>query len=186
MKAWALAGLAGMSGPSAAILASKPLDTTVALTVSVLWIAAFAYLAMATGAASTQVARHADWMLTTPLLIADLGVSAGAPAHEILIATVADVLMIASGYMAVSGSENNRITFWGAGMVFFAPVVYMLWKWHERAPPNKKLAFKATLALWLAYPAMFFLDDSNAVTPWVYAAVDVAAKAGVGSLIVWS
>lgn len=187
MKAPLLTGLAGMALPSLAMTAeyTKRPDMQIALATGVLWIAALAYLGMASGAVSIPLARHLDWLVTTPLLLVDLGLASGAPDHEIALAVIADLLMVVAGYMAVKASATNRMVFWAAGMAFFAPVVYLLWRWHERAPKQKKPALKLTLGLWLVYPALFFMSDSKAVTQWAYAAVDVAAKAGVGALIVW-
>lgn len=188
MKAAYYTGLAGMALPSVAMAAEylrRP-DMQVALSIGVLWIASLAYLAMGVGAVSVPMARHLDWLVTTPLLLIDLGVASGAPGHEIALAVVADVLMVVAGFLAVNGAASTNMVFWGAGMLFFAPVVYLLWGWHGQASEQKKTALKATLALWAVYPALYFLDDSNAAAQWAYAAVDVAAKAGVGALIVWS
>eukprot|EP00873_Tetraselmis_striata_P033952 jgi/Tetstr1/454216/TSEL_041135.t1 len=176
-----------MALPSAAMLgdyARRPALAT-ALSVTVLWVASLAYLCMALGVASVPAARHLDWLVTTPLLLADLGLAAGAPVHEIVLACGADVLMVAAGYLAVA-SPGHRTAMWSAGMAFFAPVLWMVYRWHARAPDSKKMAFKLTLALWAAYPAIFFMDESSPVTQWTYAAVDVAAKAGVGALLVWA
>lgn len=188
MKAPLYAGLAGMALPSAAIAAEYARRPSVkaALAVGVLWIASLAYLGMAVGAVAVPLARHVDWLVTTPLLLVDLGIAAGAPGHEIALAVIADVLMVVAGYMALACGARDRLVFWGAGMAFFAPVVYFLARWHARAPREKKPALELTLALWAVYPALFFADDSNAAAQWAYAAVDVAAKAGVGALIVWS
>lgn len=188
VRAPLVAGFLGMALPSAAITAEYATRPSVhaALAIGVLWIAALAYLGMAAGAVPIPLARHVDWLVTTPLLLVDLGLVSGAPPHEIVLAVVADILMIVAGYMAIAGGDAAmRLVFWGAGMAFFAPIVYLLVRWLDRAPPAKKPAIRLTLALWAVYPALFFLDDSRVAVLWAYAAVDVAAKAGVGALVVF-
>jgi sensory rhodopsin len=181
------AGFAGMAVPSIATSAQyfrRP-DMESALATSVLWIASLSYLAMATGAAPILLVRHLDWLVTTPMLLADLGIASKAPAHEIAVAVVADIIMIAAGYAAVS-APTRSIALFSVGMLFFAPVVWFLFKWRYHAPRSKKPAFSLTIAVWAVYPLLFFMDDSNAFTLWAYAAADIAAKAGVGALIVWA
>ena len=182
-----IAGFAGMAVPSVATLAQyfrRP-DIESALATAVLWIASIAYLAMATQAAPILLVRHLDWLLTTPILLVDLGIASGAPAHEIVIAVVADIIMIAAGYAAVATPVRSTAT-WSIGLLFFAPVVWFLLKWRYHAPKSKKPALSLTLAVWAVYPLLSFMDDTNVLTLWAYAAADVASKAGVGALLVWA
>lgn len=87
-------------------------------------IAAISYFAMATGTGVSyhhirireqhkniyrQVywARYIDWALTTPLLLLDLSFLANLSGGNILIAVVADVIMILTGLFAAFGREHN-------------------------------------------------------------------------------
>lgn len=180
------AGFTGLVIPSVAMFTQyiRHPDVKSALAISVLWIAALAYLVMATGACPIVLVRHIDWLVTTPLLLVDLGIVSKAPVHEIVIAVVADVLMIAAGY-AVVVTPSSYLAYWSIGMLFFAVIVRFLLKWRDNALNAQKAAFSLTLAVWTVYPFLFFIDEANALTLWAYAAVDITSKAGVGALIVF-
>lgn len=52
-------------------------------------------------------ARYVDWSLTTPLLLLDLSLLAGLNGAHMLMAIVADVIMILTGLFAAFGSEGT-------------------------------------------------------------------------------
>jgi bacteriorhodopsin len=52
-------------------------------------------------------ARYVDWALTTPLLLLDLSLLAGLAGGHILIAIVADIVMILTGLFAAFGNEHT-------------------------------------------------------------------------------
>lgn len=106
------------------------------LTTTIVLIATLSYFAMATGSGWTwhhtrirethdhgipdtfrhvhrQVhwARYVDWLLTTPLLLVDLGLLAGLNGASIYSIVVADIVMILGGLFAALA--NNRKTGWG-------------------------------------------------------------------------
>ena len=60
-------------------------------------------------------ARYIDWTVTTPLLLLDLAVLAGLSGANILVAIVADVIMILTGLFAAYGNENGQK--WGTSWV---------------------------------------------------------------------
>lgn len=53
-------------------------------------------------------ARYIDWSLTTPLLLLDLAFLAGVNGADILVAIVADVIMILTGLFAAYGKEGSQ------------------------------------------------------------------------------
>ena len=102
------------------------------LTATITIIAALSYFAMATGSGFAfhhirlreqhkhgvpdtirhvfrQVfyARYIDWLLTTPLILLDLLLLANLNGANILIAILADLIMVLSGLFAAFGRENN-------------------------------------------------------------------------------
>jgi bacteriorhodopsin len=52
-------------------------------------------------------ARYIDWALTTPLLLLDLSLLANLSGANILVAVLADVIMILTGLFAAFGREHN-------------------------------------------------------------------------------
>jgi len=52
-------------------------------------------------------ARYIDWLFTTPLLLLDLSLLANLNGANILIAILADVIMILTGLFAAFGREDN-------------------------------------------------------------------------------
>jgi bacteriorhodopsin len=101
------------------------------ITTTITIIAALSYFAMATGMGISyhhirvreqhkhvpdthkdvyrQVywARYVDWSLTTPLLLLDLALLANLSGAHIVIAILADVVMILTGLFAAFGREGN-------------------------------------------------------------------------------
>ena len=59
-------------------------------------------------------ARYVDWSLTTPLLLLDLSLLAGLNGANILVAVVADLIMILTGLFAAFGKDDSQK--WGKSM----------------------------------------------------------------------
>jgi bacteriorhodopsin len=106
-------------------------------------------------------ARYVDWSLTTPLLLLDLCLLAGLSGANILVAVVADVIMILTGLFAAYGKDNGQKWGWYAfACIAYLVVVYQL-AFNGRAAAagkdSKTKAFFAaiagfTLILWTIYP----------------------------------
>lgn len=107
-------------------------------------------------------ARYIDWFLTTPLLLLDLGLLAGMSGAHILMAIIADMIMILSGLFAAFGQERTGQK-WGWYAV--ACIAYLLIIWHlalngrtTAYAKNSKVGnfFVAiaafTIIVWTAYP----------------------------------
>ena len=72
-------------------------------------------------------ARYVDWSVTTPLLLLDLLLLAGASGGSIFIAIVADVIMILTGLFAAFGSESTPQKW---GWYAIACIAYLVIVWH--------------------------------------------------------
>ena len=114
-------------------------------------------------------ARYVDWSVTTPLLLLDLSLLAGLSGANILVAIVADIIMILTGLFAAFTTENEGAK-WGwyaMACLAYLIVVYQLAVNGRGVVKNKdqKTAtfFSAiagfTLILWTVYP-MYFLPKT--------------------------
>lgn len=106
-------------------------------------------------------ARYIDWTLTTPLLLLDLALLAGLSGANILVAIVADLIMILTGLFAAFGSHDGQKWGWYAfGCIAYLVVVYQLAFNGRAAAAGKDGKTKAffgaiagfTLILWTIYP----------------------------------
>ena len=106
-------------------------------------------------------ARYVDWSITTPLLLLDLCLLAGLSGANILVAVVADVIMILTGLFAAFGHNDGQKWGWYTiACIAYLVIVYQL-ALNGRAAAagkdNKTKAFFAaiagfTLVLWTIYP----------------------------------
>ena len=106
-------------------------------------------------------ARYVDWSVTTPLLLLDLSLLAGLAGANILVAIVADVIMILTGLFAAFTVEEGPKWGWYAwACIAYLVVIYQLAVNGRGVVKNKdaKTAtfFSAiagfTLVLWTIYP----------------------------------
>jgi bacteriorhodopsin len=106
-------------------------------------------------------ARYVDWSLTTPLLLLDLSLLAGLNGAHIIIAIVADLIMVLTGLFAAYG--RSRADKWGwytMACIAFLVVIYQLvvnGSLTSKAKGNKVGKFFAaislyTILIWTAYP----------------------------------
>ena len=106
-------------------------------------------------------ARYVDWSVTTPLLLLDLAFLAGLSGANILVAVVADVIMIMTGLFAAFGNnENAKWGYYAIACLAYLVVIYQL-AVHGRAMAKAKDSKTATffqaiagftLVLWTVYP----------------------------------
>ena len=181
-------------------------EYTVAILIPV-W-SALAYLAMSYGLGQTEVAgqttywgRYVDWVVTTPLLLLALGLTA---MHRLkkrdgallwaLVGT--DVVMIVCGLVADLSTGPARTVFFLCGVVALIVIFYLTWG------PLRKLAFKqgddlgrvyTTVAgmlsvLWIAYPTIWWLGPSGvgaigqSLESLLYVIVPVLSKVGFSAV----
>ncbi|MCJ1353407.1 MAG: hypothetical protein MMC33_003393 [Icmadophila ericetorum] len=135
-------------------------------------------------------ARYVDWSVTTPLLLLDLSFLAGLSGANILVAVVADLIMILTGlFAAFASSESTKWGYYAIACIAYLVVVYQL-AVHGRAQALAKDSktgtfFSAiggfTLILWTAYPIIWGIADGSrniGLDPEIigYAVLDVLAK----------
>lgn len=135
-------------------------------------------------------ARYADWTVTTPLLLLDLAFLAGLNGADIIVAIVADVIMILTGLFAAFGSTTTqKWGYYGIGCLAYLVVVWILAVGGRKtvAAKNAKTAkfFAAiggfTFVLWTLYPVVWGLGDGSRLLSvdseiLAYAVLDVLAK----------
>jgi bacteriorhodopsin len=136
-------------------------------------------------------ARYVDWSLTTPLLLLDLSLLAGLSGANILVAIVADVIMVLSGLFAAYGQDkDSRKWGWYAwGCIAYIVIIYQLAVGGREAVARKDSKTKAfygsiagfTLIVWTIYPIVWGLSEGGHVIDVdseiiAYAVLDVLAK----------
>lgn len=169
----------------------------------VCFIAATAYLAMATGMGRLEeadggtlyLARYLDWSVTTPILLTGL-VLTGLHEHDrhsgfILPVIVLDVVMILTGLMsAVADTGFQQILWYTWSCIAFAGVLYLLWlpiRSISRAMGGRfDVVYRKNLAfltiVWLGYPLVFLLGPqgfgtlSEVADVWTILVLDIVAK----------
>jgi bacteriorhodopsin len=135
-------------------------------------------------------ARYIDWSVTTPLLLLDLGFLAGMNGADLLIAIVADVIMVLTGLFAAFGSTDGQKWGWYAISCFaYLVILWQLVISGRRAVLGKdnstgKLFASIggfTLILWTLYPVVWAIGEGT--RKWsvdseivAYAILDVLAK----------
>jgi len=135
-------------------------------------------------------ARYVDWALTTPLLLLDLALLAGLSGGNILVAVVADVIMVLTGLFAAFGNDDGQKWGWYVwGCIAYLIVVYQLAANGREAVASKDSKTKAfyasiagfTLIVWTIYPIIWGLSEGGHVIDVdseiiAYAVLDLLAK----------
>ncbi|EXJ79225.1 hypothetical protein A1O3_08726 [Capronia epimyces CBS 606.96] len=135
-------------------------------------------------------ARYVDWSITTPLLLLDLALLAGLSGANILVAVVADIIMILTGLFAAFGTKGSQTWGWYAiACIAYLVVVYQLafnGRQAVAAKDSKTKAFYAsiagfTLVVWTLYPIIWGLSEGGHVINVdseivAYAVLDILAK----------
>jgi len=146
-------------------------------------------------------ARYVDWTVTTPLLLLDLALLAGLPGANILIAIVADIIMVLTGLFASFGSEQTAQK-WGWYTIACVAYLVVVWQlvFHGRnaaaAKGGKVGNFFAaiggfTLIIWTVYPIVWGIADGsrNATVDQeiiAYAVLDILAKPIFGAWLLFT
>ncbi|EHK99518.1 Family A G protein-coupled receptor-like protein [Glarea lozoyensis ATCC 20868] len=135
-------------------------------------------------------ARYVDWSVTTPLLLLDLAFLAGMSGANILVAIVADILMVLLGLFAAFGKTDGQK--WG---YYAMACAAMLVIFYQLVVPGRKAVnakdgstaklFTSvglfTIVLWTLYPVVWGIGDGSrhlSVDAEIicYAILDVLAK----------
>jgi len=135
-------------------------------------------------------ARYVDWSITTPLLLLDLALLAGLNGASILVAIVADLIMILTGLFAAYGKNDGQKWGWYVwACIAYLVIVYQVAVGGRATVANKDGKTKAffgalagfTFILWTVYPIIWGLSEGahvvNVDTEIIaYAVLDILAK----------
>jgi bacteriorhodopsin len=143
--------------------------------------------------------RYLDWLITTPLLLLDLGALAGISTEDSVMLVFLDVLMVAAGLMGGLSKGAASLWMWILGCIFFIPIVYDLgFTFRAKAKVAGEAASVCydklvvlTVVLWTAYPVVFYLAEygnvlSTTAEIGTYMVLDVAAKCVFGFILLTS
>jgi len=171
-------------------------------------IAAVSYFSMAMGYGVVEIpnhddpiywARYADWLFTTPLLLLDLCLLAGADRNTIATLIGLDVGMILTGLVGALATEGAafRLAWWGISCGFFVVLLFFLVSTLSRhvadRPGEVGSVFSTlrnlTLVLWTAYPILWIVGSEGlgivGLGPETagFAVLDLLAKVGFGFIL---
>ena len=183
------------------------------ITIFIPAIAATSYFSMVMGFGLTEItvagevldiywARYADWLFTTPLLLVDLALLAGADRNTIATLIGLDVGMIVTGLVGalVTSSVTMRIAWWGISCGFFLVLLYILVSRlsAQAATQSGDVASlfstlrNVIILLWTAYPIVWIVGTEGLGLIGLYPetaafmVLDVTAKVGFGFLLLRS
>jgi len=135
-------------------------------------------------------ARYVDWSVTTPLLLLDLAILAGMNGANIIVAIIADIIMVLTGLFGAFGhNDTQKWGYYAMGCIAYLVIIYQLAIPGRRAVLAKDSAtakfFSSiagfTLILWTLYPIVWGIGDGSrkmSVDSEIiaYAILDVLAK----------
>nr|AHH02127.1 protein 106 [synthetic construct] len=170
-------------------------------------IATFAYYAMLSGQGwlispscrQLFYVRYLDWFFTTPLLLIDLALIAGADWTYVAAVVGGDMMMIFGGYMASISSGHIKWLWFAISLLIFAPIIYTVLHTFkvlvERSHPAVgELYNKCSWLLvvtWACYPVVFIFSEGTA--DWspnfevmIYGVLDLMAKCVFGFILLLS
>lgn len=150
--------------------------------------------------------RYADWVLTTPLILAAMVMLTNSPRKGVLLAKlmIADVIMIVAGYIGevdINAAGGGTTLGWGGfivGCIAFAFILVTLFSELNEAaadlPDDLRPTFSVlqnfVLIAWMIYPLGYMVPllgyqgELLALRELIYCIADLAAKAGFGILAV--
>ena len=143
-------------------------------------------------------ARYVDWVITTPLLLTDLMLTAAMPWTSILWIVLIDEVMIITGLIGALVASDYKWGYYVFGCVALFPILYVLvWEARKHASKISPEAGKAflycgslTALLWTLYPVAWGLSEGGNVISSdgeavFYGVLDMLAKPGFGALLLW-
>ena len=188
------------------------------VTIFITAIAFVNYLAMALGFGLTTVtiageelpiywARYTDWFFTTPLLLLDLGLLAGATRNELSSLVGLDMLMIGTGAVATLSAGAGafsvgarRLVWWGVSTGFLLVLLYMLYGTLDDRVDELGGDVRSTfetlrtliVVIWLVYPVWWLLGTEGLNVVGInietagFMVLDLTAKVGFGYILLSS
>jgi len=188
-------------------------------TILITAIAFVNYLAMALGFGLTIIelpndpeapiywARYTDWLFTTPLLLYDLALLAGADRNTIASLVSLDVLMIGTGVVAtlsvgsgVLSAGAERLVWWGISTAFLLVLLYFLFSSLSGRvtdlPEDTRSTFTTlrnlVVGVWLVYPVWWLIGTEGLGLVGIFPetagfmVIDLVAKVGFGFILLRS
>ncbi|KAI9893085.1 MAG: ion channel activity [Vezdaea aestivalis] len=142
-------------------------------------------------------ARYVDWVITTPLLLLDLLLTAGVPWPTIMSTIIFDEVMIITGLIGALVSSNYKWGYFVFGCFAFFGVIWNVntARLHTKslgADVTKAFLYTGvwTLFLWFFYPIAWGLSEGgNVISPdgeaVFYGILDILAKPVFGALLLF-
>jgi len=145
-------------------------------------------------------ARYIDWLITTPLLLIDLGILAGMNGASLSTAIAADIIMIVSGLFAALSHRKAPIWGWYTiACIAYLTIIYQLVINGRAAASSRGSKVSTffysiagyTLIVWTAYPIVWAIADGTRIASVnteiiVYAVLDVLAKGVFGAWLLFT
>ncbi|KAI9808610.1 MAG: hypothetical protein M1825_003760 [Sarcosagium campestre] len=142
--------------------------------------------------------RYIDWVITTPLLLTDLLLTAGMPWPTILYTILIDEVMIITGLVGSLVKSSYKWGYFTFGCAAFLVVAYSVtWdaRLHARSLGSDVSRIYLicgvwTIFLWFLYPIAWGLaEGGNVISPdseaVFYGILDICAKPVFGALLLW-
>lgn len=142
--------------------------------------------------------RYIDWFVTTPLLLADLLLTAGMPCPTTAFVILVDEVMIVTGLVGALVSSRYKWPYFVFGCVALFYIIYVLgFEARKHANALGKDVGRAflycgvlTTFLWTLYPIAWGLcEGANVISPdseaVFYGILDLFAKPVFGALLIW-
>ena len=188
-------------------------------TIMITAIAGVNYLMMALGFGLTLIelpndpeapiywARYTDWLFTTPLLLYDLALLAGADRNTIASLVSLDLLMIGTGILATLSAGSGvlspgaeRLVWWGISTAFLLVLLYFLFSSLSGRvsdlPEDTQSTFTTlrnlVVGIWLVYPVWWLIGTEGLGLVGIFPEtagfmiIDLTAKVGFGLILLRS
>jgi bacteriorhodopsin len=147
--------------------------------------------------------RYVDWLLTTPLLLFDLALLAGADRDLVYRLVGLDVAMVVVGAAAAVApvGQTLRLVLWAISSVFFVALLYLLANQLSAQAARQSGEVAAlfsvlrnlVIVLWTAYPIVWIIGTESTigliplgVETAAFMVLDLSAKVGFGFILLRS
>ena len=147
--------------------------------------------------------RYVDWLLTTPLLLFDLALLAGADRDLVYRLVGLDVAMVVVGAAAAVApvGQTVRLVLWAISSLFFVALLYLLANQLSAQAARQSGEVAAlfsvlrnlVIVLWTAYPIVWIIGTESTigliplgVETAAFMVLDLSAKVGFGFILLRS
>mmetsp|Transcript_12348 Transcript_12348/g.29570 ORF Transcript_12348/g.29570 Transcript_12348/m.29570 type:complete len:294 (+) Transcript_12348:119-1000(+) len=170
-------------------------------------IATFGYYAMLSGQGwlitpncrQLFYVRYVEWFATTPLILLDLGLIAGADMPTLITVMAADMMYIFASFMATVSSGYIKWLWFVLSLFILVPLIYVMVRGFkgmvEKGHPSvvelyNKVSILSAI-VWALYPLVYILaagtgDWSPNFETMIYGVLDIMSKAVFGFILLLS